>query len=292
MDKKEIVSAVGTVAGRSMPGGGFSEYTGTPFRADATAMAILALKTAGSHLHLVESARSRLASEQLSDGRICLAKDQPRTYWPTALAILAWHGSSVYRQNQDLAIHFLLKTKGLSSAKNGGSITTLDLSLVGWPWIEETFSWVEPTAMSMMALYLSGYGEHDRVREAVRLLMDRQLPRGGWNIGSTIIYGRETYPQLDCTGIALSVLNRCVDRKDIDRSLHYLESVVASCRTPLSLSWALFGLGAWGRRPPEAGRWLSDCLSRQKKYGTYGTATLSLLLLAYQAKGGFLEAIA
>jgi hypothetical protein len=292
MGKNEIISVVRAIAGRAAPGGGFSEYPGTPFRADATALATLALRAAGSHLHLLESARSRLASEQLSDGRICLAKDQPRTYWPTALAVLAWFGSSAHRQYQDMAIRFLLKTKGLSSAKNGGSITTLDLSLVGWPWIEETFSWVEPTAMSMMALNLSGYGTHDRVREAVRLLMDRQLPRGGWNIGSTIIYGRETYPQLDCTGIALSALNRYVDRKDIDRSLHYLESEVASCRTPLSLSWALFGLGAWGRRPPEAGRWLSDCLSRQKKYGPYGTASLSLILLAYQAKGGFMEAIA
>jgi hypothetical protein len=291
MRKKEITSVVDTIAGRSVPGGGFSEYSGTPFRADATALATLALRADSSNLRLLESARSRLASEQLADGRVCLAKDQPRTCWPTALAILAWYGSSIHRQYQDLAIHFLLKTKGHSSAKKGGAITNLDFSLVGWPWIEETFSWVEPTAMSMMALRLSGYGVHERVQEAVRLLMDRQLPHGGWNIGSTIIYGRETYPQTENTGMALAALSGQVDRKEIERSLDYLKSQVISSRTPLSLGWALFGLGAWGERPTEAKRWLFDCLSRQKKYGTYGTTLLSLILLVYGAKGGFLEEI-
>jgi hypothetical protein len=121
--------------------------------------------------------------------------------------------------------------------------------------------------------------------------MDRQLPSGGWNIGSTMIYGRETYPQLHCTGLALSALAGRVEKKDIDRSLAYLKAQVTACRTPLSLCWALFGLGAWGERPREAQHWIFNCLSRQKKFGIYGTTLLSLIILAYEAKGGFLETI-
>ena len=41
-------------------------------------------------------------------------------------------------------------------------------------------------------------------------------------------------------------------KKEIERSLNYLKTHVVSCRTPLSLGWALFGLGAWGERPTEA----------------------------------------
>ncbi len=245
----------------------------------------------GTHSNLVDSARSRLASEQHDDGRLCLSQNHREVIWPTALAILAWNGSVFFRRRQELAIQFLIHTKGLRFDKDGYSgITTLDTSLSGWPWIEDTFSWVEPTALSILALNLSGYGAHERVQEAVRLLIDRQLPSGGWNIGSTIIYGRETYPQLDCTGIALSALAGQVERGQIERSLNYLKTQAAICRTPLSLSWALFGLGAWGERPSEAKRWLVDCLSRQKKYGAYGTTLLSLILLAYDAKDGFLEA--
>jgi hypothetical protein len=291
MDKKVLASTLRTIAGRLAPGGGFSEKPNTPFRTDATAWAILALKADGPHSDLVESARSRLASEQLEDGRICLSQIHTDVIWPTALVILALHGSVAYRKQMDQAVHFLLKTKGKFIQKRTNSIFVIDPSLIGWPWIENTFSWTEPTALSILALNTCGYSSDKRIHQAVRLLMDRQLPSGGWNIGSTIIYGRETYPQLDCTGIALTALQGYVDRKEIDRSLRYLNSKVATCRTPLSLGWALFGLGAWGERPAEARHWLLNCLSRQKKYGPYGTASLSLILLALQAKGGLLELI-
>jgi len=291
MSRKEIIATLRTISGNSLPSGGVAEYPGAPFRVDATAWAILALNAMGTHSNLVDSMRSRLVSEQQYDGRLCLSQNHRKVIWPTALAILAWNGSVLFRRHQELAIQFLIHTKGLRFNKDGYSgITTLDTSLSGWPWIEDTFSWVEPTALSILALKLSGYGAHERVQEAVRLLIDRQLPSGGWNIGSTIIYGRETYPQLDCTGIALSALAGQVERGQIERSLNYLKTQAAICRTPLSLGWALFGLGAWGKRPPEAKRWLVDCLSRQKKYGAYGTTLLSLILLAYDAKDGFLKA--
>jgi hypothetical protein len=300
--RQEIEKTLSDLRNRSIPGGGFSEYPDSGYRPDSTAWAILALKGSVSALDIVESARSRLASEQFDDGRVCLSQHHPEAMWPTALAILAWKGSVVYRKNQEHAIQFLLKTKGKSSKKradlittvdsSADLITTVDSSLVGWPWIEETFSWVEPTAFSILALNVSGFCTHERVHEAVRLLMDRQLPSGGWNIGSTIIYGRETYPQPDCTGIALAALKGFVEKEEIDHSLYYLKRQVASCRSPLSLGWALFGLGAWGERPSEAKRLLADCLSRQKKYGAYGTTLLSLILLAYRDKNDFLESIA
>ena len=92
--------------------------------------------------------------------------------------------------------------------------------------------------------------------------------------------------------MALTALAGQVEKKEIQRSLNYLKSQAVSCRTPLSLGWALFGLGAWGERPTEAKKWIIESLSRQRKYGTYGTTLLSLLVLAYSSNGGFLETIA
>ena len=289
MDRKELPTTLRVISGRSAPGGGFSEKPGAPFRVDATAWAIMALNAAGIHPQLIESARLRIASDQLSDGRICLAKDQPQTYWPTPLAVIAWHEAEDHLRQKNLAIHFLLNATGIHFKKKEDTPFTLDPSIRGWPWTENTFSWVEPTVLSVLALCLSGYCAHERVREAIRLLMDRQLPGGGWNYGNTVVYGQELYPQPESTGMALTALAGQVEKKEIERSLDYLKLHVVSCHTPLSLGWALFGLGAWDERPPEAKRWLVDCLSRQKKYGTYGTTLLSLLLLAYKAKRGFLE---
>lgn len=291
MDRKELPATLRVISGRSVPGGGFSEQPGAPFRVDATAWAILALKAVGAHSDLIESALSRLASDQLSDGRVCVTQDQPQTFWPTPMAILAWHGSGAYRKHQERAIKFLLTATGKHGKKSADAPFTHDTSIRGWPWIEYTFSWVEPTSMSVLSLCLSGFGANERVNEAVQMLMDRQLPSGGWNIGSSIIYGRETYPQLDCTGLALTTLARHVEKREIKRSLDYMKSQAVSCRTPLSLGWTLFGLGAWDERPTEAERWIVECLSRQKKFGAYGTTILSLLLLAYKAKSGFIEAI-
>ena len=291
MSKKTISATLRTIAERSAPGGGFSEQSASMYRPDATAWAILALKVLSAKPDILYSARTRLALDQFDDGRVCLSRDHPNVIWPTALAILAWNGSSAHRKSQETAIRFLLKTKGLSSREGGGTITPMDLSLLGWPWVEETFSWVETTALSILSLKCSGYGTHERVCEAKRLLLDRQLPSGGWNVGSTIVYGRESYPQLENTGMALSALAGETEKSQIERSLHYLKTKVAFCRTPLSLCWSILGLGAWKLRPTEARRWVDECLSRQKKYGVYGTTMLSLMLLAHESKGGLLEVI-
>ena len=41
-----------------------------------------------------------------------------------------------------------------------------------------------------------------RIREAVRLLWDRQLPHGGWNYGNTVVLKQELRPHLLPTGLA------------------------------------------------------------------------------------------
>lgn len=291
MSRKEIISTLRILSGRSVHGGGFSEHSGAPFRVDATAWAILALKDDGTHSNFVKSARSRLASEQCSDGRMSLAQDQPQAYWSTPLAILAWHGSNDYAENKSRGIQFLLTSEGTTFPKGKFQFIAHDSSLKGWPWIEDTFAWVEPTALSILSLSIAGYGTHKRVQEAIRLLMDRQLPSGGWNYGNTIVYGQELYPQPESTCMALTALAGQVEKKEVQRSLDYLKVQAVSCRTPLSLGWALFSLGAWSERPAEARSWIVECLSRQRKFGAYGTTLLSLLLLAYKAKGGFLETI-
>jgi len=291
MTRKEITSTLLTLSERSVHGGGFSEHSGSLYRPDATAWAVLALNASGGDTAVLASARSRLGDDQLSDGRVCMAKEQPHAYWPTALAIMAWYSNRTHAENIMKACDFLIKSGGLTFQKRSNAPSDHDPSIPGWPWIDNTFSWVEPTTLSILALSLVGYSKHARVSEGVRLLIDRQLPSGGWNYGGTIVYGQELYPQPESTGMALTALAGKVEKREIQRSLDYLKSQAISCRTPLSLGWTLFGLGSWGERPIETRRWIVEGLSRQKKFGAYGTTLLSLILLAYEAKGGFLETI-
>jgi hypothetical protein len=272
--------------GRELDAGGFSHRPGGEYRADATAWAVMALTATGTRKDLLEKARNRLAAGQKQDGRVCISPEHPEAFWPTPLAILAWNGSPAHREALSRAVRFLQDTTGIHFEKDPKAPVTHDTSIRGWPWIAKTHSMVEPTALSLIALRIAGNGETGRTREGTRMLMDRQLPAGGWNYGNTLVYGQELYPQPENTGLALSALAGTVVRQDVLRSLEYLESRIVRLRAPLSLGWGLLGLGAWGARPEKARSWVLESFKLQEKFGPYDTTLLSLLLLVFLAGGG------
>jgi hypothetical protein len=74
-------------------------------------------------------------------------------------------------------------------------------------------------------------------------------------------------------------------------SLGWLSSQAQRCRTPLSLGWALFGLGAWGLFPADGMEWIAETLRRQERYGAYRTTLLSLLAIAALSRGDIRKAV-
>lgn len=140
-----------------------------------------------------------------------------------------------------------------------------DRTLQGWPWVEGTHSWVEPTAYAVLALRTCGQTNHPRVREAVRLLGDRVLPGGGWNYGNTRVMGNILRPFPATTGIALAALAGEPLTPQIDESIVYLTNELPGIRSPFSLAWGLIGLTAWLSRPPESESWLAQCAARKVK---------------------------
>jgi len=267
------------LARRALPEGGFVDSPRGRFRVDATAWGILASKSIGWGQGTLEEQRKRLIHEQGEDGRVRVSPQHPECYWPTALAILAWEGSPASQAAQRLAIQFLLNTTGIHFAKKPESPSAHDTGLKGWPWIENTHSWVEPTATCVMALRMAGHGRHDRVHEAIRMLLDRQLPHGGWNAGNTIVFGQELHPMPEGTGSALASLAGAVDENHVARSIEYLQGEVDRLRTPISLGWSLIGLAAWGRWPAKGTALVERCLANQRRYGEYDTSSLCLLAL-------------
>ncbi len=286
MHNQQIAPHIDALDERVLINGGFAARIGGGYRVDATAWAIIAHVAAGSKADFFEHARARLMADQLRDGRISLSPQQPDAFWPTPLVVLAWHGSPPYREPGSRAIDFLIKTTGRHWPRQPTGPLAHNTAIKGWPWIANTHSWVEPTALSLIALKVAGYGGHERSREATRMLMDRQLPRGGWNYGNTIVFGQELRPMPETTGVALNALAGRVPRKNVERSLGYLKSQVENLRTPFSLGWSLLGLGAWEERPDRAQEWILESLKQQGKYGIYDTSLLGLLLVAFFARGG------
>ena len=276
---------------RAVQGGGFAADPRGPYRPDATAWAVLAQDRAGKRSAALEQACSRLAQDQLEDGRLGISREHPDAFWPTPLAVLAWGGASAYREAKSRAVQFLLRTTGTHFPKEQDGPVSHDTALRGWPWIDDTHSWVEPTALSVVAIHTCGFADHVRVREAVRLLMDRQLPHGGWNYGNTSVFGQELHPAPESTGAALHALQGRVSRPQVQRSLDYLQGRVANLRTPLALGWSLLGLQSWGLLPPDAHQLVELCLKRQERFGPYETTALCLLLCSATAPNGLYASV-
>lgn len=269
--------------------GGFAEIPGGDFRPDATAWAILAMSISGEDSSFIDMARRRLAAAQLKDGRISISPDHPEAYWPTSICVLAWKGSQSCSEELYNAVSFLLSSAGNHWQKQPDSPVNHDTGLKGWPWVADTHSWVEPTSLALFALRVGGRESHPRVAEAVNMLLDRQLPDGGWNYGNTVVYGQQLQPMPDATGLALQALAGLVPAEKIDRSLRYLENEIRRVRTPFSLAWALLGLSGWKARPASAESLVAACRERQAVYGIYSTTQLSLLQLSLLAQEGLGE---
>jgi len=206
-------------------------------------------------------------------------RDHPASLWPTSLTILAWQNSPASQVAQNRAVRFLLDTTGIHFPRKPDAPWAHDTILKGWPWIDDTHSWVEPTATCVMALRATGHGRHDRVLEAIRMLLDRQLSHGGWNYGNTLMFGKELHPMPDSTGAALAGLAGVVGQEKVARSILYLQGEIDRLRTPISLGWSLLGLAAWNLWPSNGAALVERCLANQSRYGEYDTSALCLLFL-------------
>lgn len=269
-----------------LPNGGFSYHAGEEARPDATAWAIIAMSVWECDRERCDHARAYLVSQQATDGRVSISSAHLDASWPTPLAILAWQESVRYHQAQSRAIDFLLGFTGRHFPNPDSSITGHDTAISGWPWIANTHSWVMPTGLAMTALQQVGLGKHARVVEGQQMLLDRQLPHGGWNYGNTVVFGKELHPLPECTGIALQALADRSPLREIERSLNYLLQKLSHLRTPISLGWAILGLGAWQLKPADTEKLVEESLHLQNRYGPYSLPSLALLLCAVKAPQG------
>ncbi len=97
----------------------------------------------------------------------------------------------------------------------------------------------------------------------MKLLLNRQLPEGGWNYGNTLVFGRMLRTHVQPTGLALAALaHETGTSENVHRSLNLLDHLLSKSTTTASLCYALMGLAAHGVRPQRADDWLSAAFQR------------------------------
>jgi hypothetical protein len=270
----------------STPGGYFARGEAA---SEPTALAGLALAAAGRR-EAAQAAGDWLVSQQSEAGTVGVTATRPTPCWPTALAILHWRRLDDQRRFGpaiDRAVAWSLAERGRTHERrpHAGHDTTL----VGWSWAAETHSWLEPTAMFVLALKAVGQSQHPRTREAVRLMIDRLLPEGGCNYGNTIVLGQELLPHLEPTGLVLTALaDEPTADPRLERSLAYLERELTADTPTASLAYGLLGLAAHNRTPSEQAIWLEAAYRRTVQQGAspFKSALIALAISESDPFGG------
>lgn len=229
-----------------------------------------------------------LAALQRPDGRLPVSEILEGPGWTTPLALLLWCALADYDAERAHASRWLLNMPGDTGDRDGfgPQVVAKGPLPAGWPWVAGTHSWVEPTATSILALSRAGLGKHERVADGTRMILNRALPRGGWNCGNNIVFGRELRPQPVPTALSLLALAAQGDcSAAAARGVDYLRRVSTTLRAPLSLGWSFVALRAYHALPPEADTALSQAFAQRAGQSDCDPVrSLALLLLASAAE--------
>lgn len=140
---------------------------------------------------------------------------------------------------------------------------TYDGNLVGWSWVEGTFSWVEPTAWAVLGLRVAGQGQHERVQEGLKVLSDRQGRDGGWNAGTPDVLGAQIPSYLHAT--ALTLLALPAGHPAVPSGFSFLAGL-RERPTTLALAWGI--LAALAHDQP-VDTWAAQLQARQRQDGSW-----------------------
>jgi len=235
------------------PDGGWSYATGEPSVVEVTAAVTLALQDQPD----AAAARGRglawLVAAQHRDGGWGLTVEDAESGWQTAWAALVLAREGEPGDPLEKAIGWLLRVEALKFADDklqGGlrQLLAIDPTLRGWPWLPNQASWVEPTALAVLALAKVPATTPIAVRldEAVRYLKDRRCTKGGWNVGSPVMLGASLPPRAEPTAWVMLALAPLARDAIVPQDLTALRSCMQHDGGTQALAWGLLALRVLG----------------------------------------------
>ena len=268
-DSNWVESARRELLGLRVKGSGWGYRRGSSPCAEPSALAALALiaternaADSGEGATACLEAAAWLTREQQGDGSVAVSQHIAKPGWMTPHALLLWSAMGGWDEPRRRAVAWLDAQKGtiVSPLDNLDRVAGHDTTLVGWPWVSETHSWLEPTALAVLALSnQTDATTRERLAEATTLIRDRAIKTGGWNYGNKAVFGRSLRSQPAPTGIALLTLSDTgPSDKMIQAATRYLLEMLPATRAAAALGWGLLGLRAWGIEPDDSARWLRE----------------------------------
>lgn len=253
------------------PDGGWGFRAGFESRVEPTAWVLLALR--GAEWPETQQAGFRfLRATQLPDGSWPSSPTQKAGSWVTSLASWALSSDGESSKSIGAALNWICadhpRTAGFATRliriiAAPKQVVLQNDSLEGWGWTPRTASWVEPTALALIALeqapcHLLPSGAAKRRESATVLIYDRMCPGGGWNCGNPMVYGVPGDSLVEPTVWALIALRREPKRRENVASLEWLRRNASQVLGAGSLALASICMDLYGEECPETAPDLSS----------------------------------
>ncbi|MGE3808317.1 MAG: DUF362 domain-containing protein [Gemmataceae bacterium] len=188
--------------------GGWGYFAGQPAHLEPTCFALLALSGNPDRFRTaIQRGLTILQQSARADGSYALLRGRAKAIWPTALVLFTKVALGVPEEEILRVAARLLQISGIvPDDPLTYELHDFDARIPGWGWAEGNFSWVEPTAWACLALRRAGFSGHPRVRDGLRLLLDRAYDDGGINYGNRKIFGKLLEPVPGPTALMLLAL--------------------------------------------------------------------------------------
>lgn len=254
------------------PDGGWGYSRGKTSRLEPTCWALLALPSENADVLRRWPAHDGLLAERAGG-------DSNYAFHALALIVLMARNVQHVTGNSSL-VGGLLRAKGVTSAS---TVNRQNNALVAWPWIADTFSWVEPTAWALLALKKGARAggvrvDAKRIADARALLLDRCCVGGGWNYGNANMLGKDLKPYVSTTAIALLALQDDRSEPAVERSIEFLERAAVSERSGVALSLAFLAVKVFGRNAQPIRAALDAQISTTLQIGNHMAVALAAIV--------------
>lgn len=293
-----IDSVLNTLIRRQNPDGGWGATQNRSSNTEATSLALSALKAIGERSVDDPILRGALwlTARQNPDGGWRLNDVATAGSWTTALAIIALSAFPEHQKRVHDGARWLVQQEGSAPgilaklilwARGKTKINELNNDLIGWSWVPNSFSWVEPTSYALTALKkvkssMSDDNLNERIRQGEAMIYDRMCKGGGWNYGNSKVLDYALWPYPDVTAVALIAIQDRAAEAANQESLNALRKIAADTNSGLASSWTAICLSLYGQDIRE---WQSRVEKGFEKNGFLGeTKTLALGLLALSGK--------
>jgi hypothetical protein len=230
---------------------------------EPTSALLLALRDIANCAQSSQRAIEWLRRAQNSDGGWGFNLNDAESGWQTAWAVLALRLTAGEGDGSRRGAKWLLnvQTMQLTPATIQFSMKTLKIDpyLRGWPWLPGEATWIEPTALSVLALVSEAdIASSARMNEAIQYFQDRRCPRGGWNVGNPIMFNSALPAGAHTTALVLLALSKLAPKRINPEDIKVLRSEMGRGGGILGLAFGLLALRTLGEDDPLAEVRLSE----------------------------------